>query len=269
MHRHGFVTVDALAAQFDVTPQTVRRDIASLCDQGLVRRHHGGVGTPVESANLAFARRQVLNLEAKREIAQAVAASVPDASTLFLGIGTTPEQVAIALQERDGLIVVTNNLGVALALSDSAGIEVRVAGERLRPRNRDFLDPPSLAVIDAYRMDIAIFGVGGIDSDGTLLDFDREEVAARQRMAANARRRILVADHSKFSRNAPVSGGWVGDVEVLVTDAQPPAAILRMLRSAGVGLEIAAGEDDDVGTAGGFQEESRRAPAAKPGVNAT
>lgn len=239
VHRHGFVTVGELATHFAVTPQTVRRDVTRLCDQGLARRHHGGVGPPVESENLAFARRQVLHLEAKRRIARAVAEGVPAGSTLFLGIGTTPEQIALALQEHSGLTVVTNNLGVALALSDSSGAEVHVAGERLRACNRDFLDPQSHAVIDAYRMDLAICGVGGIDVDGTLLDFDREEVVARQRMVANARRRILVADHSKFGRDAPVRGGRLGDVDVLVTDEEPPPAIVRLLRSFGVDLEVA------------------------------
>lgn len=249
VHRHGFVTVGELATEFAVTPQTVRRDLTRLCDQGLARRHHGGVGPPVEEENLAFARRQVLHLEAKRRIARAVAASVPAGSTLFLGIGTTPEQIALALQEHNGLTVVTNNLGVALALSDCPGADVHVAGERLRAHNRDFLDPQSHAVIDAYRMDLAICGVGGIDVDGTLLDFDREEVAARQRMAANARRRILVADHSKFGRDAPVRGGWLGDVDILVTDEEPPPAIVRLLRPSGVSLVVASSDDGHIDTA--------------------
>lgn len=243
VHHHGFVTVGELAVQFAVTPQTVRRDVTRLCDQGLARRHHGGVGPPVESENLAFARRQVLHLDAKKRIARVVAESVAAGSTLFLGIGTTPEQIALALQDHNGLMVVTNNLGVALALSDCSGAEVHIAGERLRAHNRDFLDPQSHEVIDAYRMDLAICGVGGIDGDGTLLDFDREEVAARQRMAANARRRILVADHSKFGRDAPVRGGRLDDVDLLVTDQEPPPAIVQLLRSSGVGLEVAGSED--------------------------
>src|ERR1041384_7911587 len=88
----GFQAIEALATQFGVTPQTIRRDVNHLCDRGLLRRRHGGVELPPEGENLAYPARQVLNIDAKRRIAQLVAREVPDGASLFFGIGTTPEQ---------------------------------------------------------------------------------------------------------------------------------------------------------------------------------
>src|SRR5262245_16568947 len=82
----GFQAIDALAAQFGVTPQTIRRDVSLLCDRGLLRRRHGGVELPPEVENLAYPDRQVLNIEAKRRIASLVAREISDGASLFFGI---------------------------------------------------------------------------------------------------------------------------------------------------------------------------------------
>src|SRR3546814_882510 len=110
VRRDGFQAIEVLAGQFGVTPQTIRRDVTLLCDRGLLRRRHGGVELPPDGENLAYPARQVLNIEAKRRIAQLVAAEVPEGTSLFFGIGTKPEQCALALVDNPGLKVMTNNL---------------------------------------------------------------------------------------------------------------------------------------------------------------
>src|SRR3546814_2112464 len=94
VRREGFQAIEVLAGRFGVTPQTIRRDVNLLCDRGLLRRRHGGVELPPDGENLAYLARQVLNIEAKRLIAQLVAAEVPEGASLFFGIGPTPEQCA-------------------------------------------------------------------------------------------------------------------------------------------------------------------------------
>ena len=97
-----------------VTPQTIRRCVNRLCEQGLLRRVHGGVDSP-SHGNLPYPRRQILNLDAKRRIANAVAAFIPDGASVSIGIGTTPAQVAVALRAHTSLRVITNSLNVATA----------------------------------------------------------------------------------------------------------------------------------------------------------
>ena len=90
VQRQGFVSVEALAREFAVTTQTIRRDINALCAQGLLTRHHGGAGLPQSSVeNIAYPTRQVMNLDAKRRIAALAAQAIPDSASLFINIGTT------------------------------------------------------------------------------------------------------------------------------------------------------------------------------------
>lgn len=217
----GFVSVDALAAQFRVTPQTIRRDINILCDTHMLRRRHGGA-EPVAATNAPYDTRRVSHLAGKQRIGAAVAARIPDGASVLIGIGTTPEQVALALTRHDGLTVVTNNLRAALALSANPSCRVVLAGGTLRKPNPEVLGIDADALFRQYRADFGVYGVGGVDSDGTLLDFDHQEVGSREALRDGCRCRILVADHAKFGRHAPVRGGHLSDPDVLVTDQTLP-----------------------------------------------
>ena len=97
VQRHGFVSIEALAQQLAVTPQTIRRDINELCDDARLQRYHGGAGLPSSVENLSYSTRQVLCLEEKKRIAAEVARHIPDQASLFINIGTTTEEVAKAL----------------------------------------------------------------------------------------------------------------------------------------------------------------------------
>jgi DeoR family glycerol-3-phosphate regulon repressor len=232
----GFQAIDTLALQFGVTPQTIRRDVNLLCDRGLLRRRHGGVELPPEGENLAYPARQVLNIDAKRRIAQLVAREVPEGASLFFGIGTTPEQCALALADHSGLRVMTNNLNAALALSRNPSCEITVSGGRLRNLDRDVVAGDAHGFFSRFAVDIGIYGVGGVAEDGTLLDFSTDEVTMRSELAQHCRQRFLVLDHSKFGRGATVRGGHVAGASVVFTDRPVPAAIARQLHDAGVRL---------------------------------
>ena len=126
VREQGSASVDALAQRFQVTLQTVRRDVGLLAAAGLLSRFHGGVRVPGSTTeNIGYLQRQRLNHGAKERIAQAVAERVPDDCSLIINIGTTTEAVAEALRHRRRrLRVITNNLNVAAILSDKLDFEV-------------------------------------------------------------------------------------------------------------------------------------------------
>src|SRR3954468_13982700 len=219
----GFASIEQLATRFDVTQQTIRRVVNALCDQGLLRRMHGGVSLPVQSQNLAYGSRQGLNADAKRRIAHATASFIPDGASLMIGLGTTPEYVAQALSRRRDLRVITNSLNVAAAFTHNPDVEISIAGGTLRQLDRDIIGEAAARFFAGFRADFGIFGVGGIDEDGTLLDFHADEVKARQSIVANSRTSVLVADITKFGRNATVRGGHIDDCHHLVIDDRLPA----------------------------------------------
>ncbi|MBP0495245.1 DeoR/GlpR family DNA-binding transcription regulator [Pararoseomonas indoligenes] len=221
-----FLRVDELAQHFDVTTQTIRRDINGLCEQGVARRLHGGITCPSNSGgNMSFGDRQVMNRAAKRQIGMAVARHVPDGACVSLGIGTTPQVVAECLSGHRGLKIVTNNLPLALAAAQNPEFEVAIAGGAVRTGDLDVCGPAGEELFGAYRVDIAVFGVGGVDADGSLLDYSREEVRIREVMMRHARRTFLVLDASKFGRPAHVRGGRIEDVSAVFCDAELPPAI--------------------------------------------
>ncbi len=218
----GLVDIGALAAHFGVTPQTIRRGVNRLSEQGLLRRVHGGATLPVPTTNLPYEMRQVQHLQGKQRIAAAVAAHIADGASVAIGLGTTPQIVAQALRVRRGLRVVTNSLRVVFALAGAEGLEIAVAGGFLRPADLDVVGDAAVRCFAGFKVDHAVYGVGGIDADGTLLDFDPAEVAAREAMRQNCRQSLLVADVSKFGRAALSRGGRLDDADHFFVDAEPP-----------------------------------------------
>jgi DeoR family glycerol-3-phosphate regulon repressor len=239
VHQRGFVSIEALAEHFSVTPQTVRRDVNRLCARSVLRRYHGGAGLPSSVENTAYQARQVLQLAEKRRIAAAVAAAVPDGASLFINIGTTMEQVARALLKHRGLRVITNNLHVAHILAENEDFEVLVAGGQVSGRERGLVGEATRDFIGQFKTDIGILGVGAIDGDGTLLDFDFREVRVSQAMMANARRIIVAADHSKFGRAAMARLGSLGEADDFFTDRPPPPALRALLKRERTALHVA------------------------------
>jgi DeoR family glycerol-3-phosphate regulon repressor len=242
VRRQGFVSIDALAHRFDVTPQTVRRDINALCAQAVLQRHHGGAALASSVENIAYPERQVLKIEEKRRIARMVAQHIPHHASLFINIGTTTEEIAKQLMRHVGLRVITNNLNVAAMLSAKGDFQVTVAGGVVRARDQGIVGEATIDLIRQFRVDYGVIGISGIDLDGTLLDFDYQEVRVAQAIIANSRQVFLAADHSKFGRNAMVRLGSLDDVDALFTDAPPPAPLLQRIEAGEVALHVAEEE---------------------------
>jgi DeoR family glycerol-3-phosphate regulon repressor len=239
----GFLTVDALAEQYGVSTQTIRRDLTTLCDRGLARRRHGGIERAGEAGNLAYGTRQILARNAKEAIAREVARHIPNGASIAFSIGTTPEVVAAALLHHDGLRIFTNNLNIAMLACSNASFEVNIAGGRLRNSDRDILGAGMESFLSSYMVDFGVFGAAGVGEHGTLLDFYEEEVRARQLIHENSRATFLVLDHSKFGRAAHVRGGQIHDATKVFTDAEPPAPIMKLLAASDSELVI-CGKDE-------------------------
>jgi DeoR family glycerol-3-phosphate regulon repressor len=230
----GSVTVDTLAAALDVTPQTIRKDLNLLARRAMISRVHGGAIVTSGTDNLDYAQRRQLAADAKCAIGIAAAKLVPDGASLFINIGTTTEAVAQALIHHRHLLVITNNLNVVDILSHSPSIEVIAAGGHVRARDRAVVGALAMEFIRGFKVDFALIGASAIDSDGSLLDFDIDEVRVSQTIIANARKVILAADQSKLGRPAPVRIGSMADVDYLVTDRIEDPALLEACRTAEV-----------------------------------
>lgn len=214
----GRVQVDELATHFDITPQTIRMDLNSLCSGKILVRFHGGALFPVAQENVEYEARRQIAAEEKARIGLETAKIIPDHSSLFMNIGTTTEAVGQALVNHTGLMVVTNNINVANNLRLYPSFEVAIAGGVVRHSDGGIVGEAAVDFINQFRVDYAVIGASAIDPDGSLLDFDFREVKVAQAIISNARHVILVADSTKFERRAPVVIAQLAQVDTLVTD---------------------------------------------------
>ncbi|MCV6609832.1 MAG: DeoR/GlpR family DNA-binding transcription regulator [Amphritea sp.] len=220
---------------YAVSPQTIRKDLNELSKRGLVQRVHGGITLPARSSNLSFANRQVINLRAKQAIAREVVKLLPEGCSIFLGIGTTPEQIAHALSEHPGLRVITNNINAALATCQNPNIETMIAGGRIRPSDQDIMGEDTTRYLRRFRVNFGIFGIGGLSARGELLDFSPEESYLSQAIIECSDQRILVADCSKYLRQAPVFTAGLSQIDQLFIDSPHPQ-IQELCDQAGIEL---------------------------------
>lgn len=232
------VEVDDLAAQFDVTTQTIRRDLTEICDRGLATRTHGGARALVSAASFAYEDRRAQNTRVKAAIGQAAVGLIDDHASVILNIGTTTEQVAAALTAHQGLTVISNNINIVHILREARLASMIIAGGTVRQSDGAIVGAEAVEFIGNYKADVAVIGTSSMDEDGAILDFDDREVAVARAILKNARMKILVVDHSKFGRSAPHRICDVADLDVVITDQTPPDNFISAAKAAGTRLII-------------------------------
>ena len=227
----GQVSVEELLTRFDVTPQTIRKDLNRLCESRLLLRTHGGARLASSVENMSYEARRMLAGERKEAIGRAVAAIIPNDASLFLNIGTTTEAVAQALLQHQRLLVITNNINVASLIRPYPENKVIIASGEVRSSDGGIVGEAAVDFINQFKVDFAVIGASAIDASGALLDFDYREVKVTQAIMSNARHVILVADSSKYERAAPVRIGHISQTHSFVTDVCPGAKFRDLLSS--------------------------------------
>jgi DeoR/GlpR family transcriptional regulator of sugar metabolism len=236
------VTVTELAALFDVSLDTVRRDLDFLAERGLLTRTHGGA-VPLDALAMhdtPFAERLNAHKAAKTRIARAAAALVGDGETLIVNGGSTTRAFAAELAGRRNLTVVTNNLSIPAVLSADAVRDVYVLGGQYRPESQVTIGEVRFAPVSGISVDTAVIGVGGITARTGLSTTLLAEAVMIEAMIGTASRTIVVADASKFGHSAFAHIVPLARVHVLVTDAEPAAELGAALAEAGAEVLVAS-----------------------------
>lgn len=235
----GYVTLEDLARRFDVSTQSVRRDVIRLDEIGYLQRFHGGAGAGHASVRLGYGEKQVTAAAAKERIGRAMALRVPDGASVYLDVGTTVEAVARALRGHERLHVFTNSLAAALALSGKPGIEVVVTGGLVRGADGSLVGEAATAALVPVRVDLAILACSGFEPDGSVMDFDPQKVAVKRAALRQARAAALVTDAGKFARTAVLRVAGLSDFTTLVTDAAPAGPLAERIAEAGTLIVLA------------------------------
>lgn len=231
----GRVDVAALAELFDVTAETVRRDLTTLERQGLLRRVHGGA-IPVERLGFepALATRDAAATSEKQSIAKAALAELPNEGAILLDAGSTTARLAESLPLDRELTVVTNALPIALTLAARPNVIVHLLGGRVRGRTMATVGAWATRLLADTYVDVAFMGTNGISVERGLTTPDVAEAEIKRAMIASARRTVVLADHTKVGVDHFARFAAIDDVDVLVTDSGIDAGLALDLDSAGV-----------------------------------
>lgn len=217
----GRLSVNLLAEEYDVTTETVRRDLSALERMGLVRRVHGGA---VPASSLAviesgLVERDSANTTQKERIARAALALLPPAgSTVLIDAGSTTNRFASLLPRDHRLTVVTHAVPIAARLAGSPQIELHLLPGRVRSTTHAAVGVDTVAALSELRADAVFLGTNGVSVDHGLSTPDRDEAATKRAMVASARQVVVLADASKVGAESPVRFARLDDVDVLVTD---------------------------------------------------
>ena len=215
----GRVDVVSLAEEFQVTAETIRRDLKALDRAGLLRRVHGGA---IPAGRLDFepdlAERESTAADEKDRIAKAALAELPVEGTMILDAGSTVARMAAAIPPETSLTVVTHSLPIAARLADHPGIQLHLVGGRVRHRTRAAVDAWALRAYGEIRPDVAVVAANGFSVEHGLTTPDLAEAAVKRAALTAARRVVLLADSSKYAQEHFARFGALSDVDLLITD---------------------------------------------------
>lgn len=247
----GRVGVVDLSRRFDVTTETIRRDLGVLEDAGsLVRVHGGAVARDADSTNepTVLERTGRHGVE-KSLIARRALTALGDGfhGSVFIDAGTTTAAIAAGLAERLATVqpgtrsveAVTHSLTIAPALAAAEGVSLTVIGGRIRGVTAAAVGADTVAAISRLRPDVAFIGTNGVAAGFGLSTPDPDEASVKSAIVRSARRVVAVADSSKHDRELLVTFAALEDIDVLVTDAAPSGALAEALADAGVEVWIA------------------------------
>jgi len=230
----GRVDVGELADEFDVTSETIRRDLTELQRQRLVRRVHGGA-VPWRGSMLVpkLDVREGHNVEEKRRIARAAVSEVPQSGSLIIDSGSTALHLVDALDRERDLTVITNQIPIIRALATTERPNVVVLGGALRRRTMAFVDETGVDTLRDITVDVAFIGCDGMSPEHGFTTPYREEVAIKRAMMAAARRVVMMFDHSKVGNEQLFRFAGIDEVDTIYADSGMDDATAALLEEQG------------------------------------
>ena len=246
LNEEHMVKVQQLAEAFDVSFETIRRDLKFLEGEALLKRIHGGA--ILESASnreTPYEQRQVKNVREKKAIARLAAKLVEDGDTLAVCGGTSTYEAVKCIKEKNNLTVLTNSLPVANIIGENQTSQVFLAGGRLNLQHFGTEGQMVCQFLSNFRADKAIISAAGISIEFGATDYRELDCMAMQEMVRISRKVILLMDYTKLGRTTLWKICNIGRVHAVVTDENAPAKEVRALRDAGVQVYVVEKEEQE------------------------
>ena len=229
------VVVSELSQLYDVSEETIRRDLEKLVNEGVAIKSYGGAVIN-ENANLEvpFNIRKNYNVVGKQKIAEQIAAMVKDGESLMLDASSTAVYIAKALKEKKNLTVITNSIEIIVELMDMPEWKVLSTGGLSREGSFALVGPQTDKMLKSYHVDKTIISCKGFDLESGITDSDELHANNKITMLGAAGKKILAVDKSKFDKTAFTAIGALDDITTVVTDEEPDRRWLQAFEEAGI-----------------------------------
>lgn len=236
IRREGEVSVEMLARSFDVSTETIRRDLAELVDSGRAQKVHGGARRPrIMVAEGSFGERQETQSAAKLRIGRRLSDAISPGETLFIDTGSTTLAAAEFLAAIPGLTIVTNSTRFATRLANSGSdAAIYLLGGRFMGDNAETVGPQTTGQVTDYQADRAVISVAAVSAEVGGWDADYEEAQVARAMIGNAHHLIVLADSSKFGRRAAHKVCDTQAIDLLISDSQHGSAEIAAFEKKGI-----------------------------------
>ena len=233
--RDGRIVAKDVAAQLDVSDDTIRRDLRELAADGKLIRVHGGA-MPVSPATQDFTARQQVATDSKSRVAAKAASLVEPGQTVFIDGGTTSLALCASFPDTLHAQVITHAPTVAVALNDHPRVEVLLIGGRMYPHSVVTVGAVALEQIDGMRADVFFLGVSGIDAKAGLTTGDAEEAAMKRAFLRRAAETYVLASAEKLGTTARFKVSGLTDVTAAICDGEADPKQVRSLAKAGLAI---------------------------------
>ncbi|MBF0279427.1 MAG: DeoR/GlpR transcriptional regulator [SAR324 cluster bacterium] len=234
---HKQVKVNDLAQSLKVSKETIRRDLTSLEDRGLLRKVHGAAVYIQTAVETVFSKRQTAQREEKQKIANCTAEIFHEGDSIMIESGTTSDVFAAELAKKSGLTIITNSLAVANRVYHGVGVnEIFFLGGKYHGETTYTYGPLVIQQISSFMVDYAVLTVGAINVKQGIMYHYHEDASIATAMMQQARMTVVLADHTKFGRNALVPISRLNEVDILVTDLIPESEMNDALQRSQVKL---------------------------------
>ncbi len=230
LRKRGVVKTSELSQLFSVSPMTIRNDLNALAREGkLVRIHGGAMVKEWVTAEPSYQEKAHLNIEEKRRIAQKAVELIEPGMAIFIGNGSTTMQLVKALPPDMGLRVFTNALNHAMELTHIRGVDVYVVGGYLRGVSFAMVGRLAKRALEDVYFDIAFLGANGISLEHGVTIPSLEEADTAAEILRHSRRRVILADHTKFGVVAHGKIADLSEIDVIITDSGLDQELARTL----------------------------------------
>jgi len=223
------VVVSELSQLYEVSEETIRRDLDKLEKEGLATKSYGGAVINEDvSIDLPFNIRKNQNVSGKQQMADIAG------DHIFLDASTTAVFIAKALKEKERLTVITNSMEILLELSDVSGWNIISTGGVMKEGYLAFLGSKTEDAIRSYYVDKVIISCKALDHEWGIMESQEAFGTTKKAMIASGREKILVVDSTKFDQTAFSVAGKLRDIDVVVTDRKPSEKWLAHFAEEGV-----------------------------------